>query len=144
MSWNRWSVHWDGTSFAAREVFVGTMNILYHVEEEDDAVDATPLGERLKALVAPEENGQEDKGPGLLRERMAEARHADGSPVFTAATCASLLVFYVFAMQCIATLAATARESGRWKWAWLQLGYQTAFAVLMAFGVYQGMRLIGG
>ncbi|MFM7180946.1 MAG: ferrous iron transport protein B [Verrucomicrobiales bacterium] len=126
------------TSFAAREVFVGTMNILYHVEEEEGEIDATPLGERLGALFQPEE--EEGDGDLLLRERMAEARHPDGSPVFTKATCASLLVFYVFAMQCIATLAATARESGRWKWAWFQFGYQSLFAVIAAFAAY---RLVG-
>lgn len=127
------------TSFAAREVFVGTMNILYRAEEEDGEIDATPLGERLGALFQAGEE-QEEGGDGLLRERMAEARHADGEPVFTKATCASLLVFYVFAMQCMATLAATARESGRWKWAWFQFGYQSLFAILTAFVAY---RLVG-
>ncbi len=127
------------TSFAAREVFVGTMNILYHVEEEEGSIDATPLGERLGALFQPE-GEEEGDGDGLLRERMAEARHADGTPVFTKATCASLLVFYVFAMQCIATLAATARESGRWKWAWFQFGYQSLFALFTAFAAY---RIVG-
>lgn len=129
------------TSFAAREVFVGTMNILYHVEEDSGEVDTTPLGVRLRALVAdPVQGGEDDDNSGLLRDRMAAARHADGTPVFTVATCASLLVFYIYAMQCIATLAATARETGRWKWAWFQLAYQTGFAVLFALVVYQAMR----
>ena len=74
---------------------------------------------------------------------MAAARHADGTPVFTAATCASLLVFYIYAMQCIATLAATARETGQWKWVWFQLAYQTGFAILLALVVYQAMHALG-
>lgn len=123
------------TSFAAREVFVSTMNILYRAGEEDGEIDTTPLGERLSNLFVPAEE-TEDEGL-LLRERMAEARHADGSPVFTTATCASLLVFYVFAMQCIATLAATAREAGRWKWAWFQFTYQSLFALLAALVAYR-------
>jgi ferrous iron transport protein B len=128
------------TSFAAREVFVGTMNILYRAEEEEGAeIDPTPLGERLGALFQPGEEEEED-GNRLLRERMAGAHHPDGAPVFTTATSASLLVFYVFAMQCIATLAATARESGRWKWAWFQFGYQSLFAILMAFATH---RIVG-
>ena len=127
------------TSFAAREVFVGTMNILYRVETETEEVDQTPLGERLRGLVTADSNAadDEDAGADLLRQRMAEARHADGSLVFSTATCASLLVFYVYAMQCIATLAATARETGRWKWAWFQLAYQTSFAIGMALLIYQ-------
>ena len=132
------------TSFAAREVFVGTMNILYHVEEDSGEVDTTPLADRLRALVAEPVDGEsDDASSGLLRDRMAAARHADGAPVFTAATCASLLVFYIYAMQCIATLAATARETGQWKWAWFQLGYQTGFAILLALVVYQAMHALG-
>ena len=133
------------TSFAAREVFVGTMNILYHVEEADTGIDRTPLLERLGGLVAPpsDDAGEEDTTT-LLRDRMASAKHADGTPVFTTATCASLLVFYVYAMQCIATLAATARETGRWKWAIFQLGYQTTFATVFALLVYQLASALGG
>lgn len=127
------------TSFAAREVFVGTMNILYHVEEEEGEIDTTPLAERLGALLKPAGDEAEDGGR-LLRDRMVAARHPDGTAVYTTATSASLLVFYVFAMQCIATLAATAREAGRWKWAWFQLGYQSLFAILMAIATY---RVVG-
>ena len=127
------------TSFAAREVFVSTMNILYHVGDAGAEVDRTSLGDRLRALVHPVEG---EDTTGLLRDRMTEARHPDGSPVFTTATCLSLLVFYIYAMQCVATLVVTRRESGAWKWAAFQLGYQTAFAVLMAFLVFQGVRLL--
>jgi ferrous iron transport protein B len=126
------------TSFAAREVFVSTMSILYHVGEEDGGeTDDTPLWERLAALFAPAGEDDDEAGTRLLLERMGAARHADGSPVFNFASCVSLLLFYVFAMQCVATLAVTRRETGRWKWAWVQLGYQSGFALLVAWAAYQ-------
>ena len=105
------------TSFAAREVFVSTMSVLF--SGSDDAED-----------------------PQVL-ERIKTATRSDGSPVFTTATAASLLVFYVLAMQCLATLVVTRRETGSWKWAVLQFGYMTAVAYAAALVTYTGLRLTG-
>ena len=103
-------------------------------------MDRTPLGQRLRAVARPGEDGVDTTR--LLRQRMAGARHPDGRPVFTPATCCSLLVFYVYAMQCAATLAVTRRESGAWKWAWFQLAYQTTFALLLAALAYQTVHAL--
>jgi len=100
------------TSFAAREVFVGTMATLYSVGEDDSE-------ESL-----------------MLREKMHAAKHPDGSKVYTLATGLSLMIFYVFAMQCMSTLAIVKRETGKWKWPLLQLVYMTALAYLMSLAVY--------
>lgn len=100
------------TSFAAREVFVGTMSVLYAAGNEEETQ--------------------------LLRERMLQARHPEsGEPVFSGATVASLLVFYIFAMQCMSTLAVCYRETSSWKWPLLQLIYMTGLAFLSSFLVYQ-------
>jgi ferrous iron transport protein B len=100
-------------SFAAREVFVSTMSVVYAVESEDE----------------------EDLAP--LRQRLREDRRADGPPVFTPLVCLSLLIFYVFAMQCISTLAIVKRETNTWKWPLFQLGYMTGTAYLLSLAVYQ-------
>ncbi len=100
------------TSFAAREVFVGTMSVLYASGNEGE--------------------------PQYLRERMLQARNPDtGKPVFTSATVASLLVFYIFAMQCMSTLAVSYRETGSFKWPFLQLIYMTGLAFVASLLVYQ-------
>ncbi len=99
------------TSFAAREVFVGTMATLYSVEDDG--------GENL-----------------FLRDKMAMATREDGSKVYTLATGLSLMVFYVFAMQCMSTLAIVRRETRSWKWPLIQLLYMTALAYLMSLLVY--------
>jgi len=100
-------------SFAAREVFNSTMSVVYAVESEDD----------------------ENLDP--LREKLAAERRADGRPVYTPLVCISLLVFYVFAMQCISTIAIVKRETGSWKWALLQLGYMTGTAYVLSLLVFQ-------
>lgn len=100
------------TSFAAREVFVGTMATLYSVGDDDD-------------------------GSLLLKEKMKAAVRPDGSPVFSLATGLSLMIFYVFAMQCMSTLAVVKRETRSWKWPVIQLVYMTALAYLMSWVVYQ-------
>lgn len=100
------------TSFAAREVFVGTMATLYSVEDDG------------------EENA-------TLKEKMHSALRADGTPVYTLATGLSLMVFYVFAMQCMSTLAIVRRETRSWKWPFIQLIYMTALAYVMSWLVYQ-------
>lgn len=101
------------TSFAAREVFVGTMATLYSVGEEEDEQNTT------------------------LRQKMAAAIRPDGSPVYTLPTGLSLLVFYVLAMQCMSTLAIVKRETGKWKWAIIQLIYMTGLAYIFSFIVYR-------
>ncbi len=67
----------------------------------------------------------------------------DGRPVFTPATAASALVFFVLAMQCLPTLAVTRRESGGLKWAALQLGYMSTVAYIAAFIVFQALTAMG-
>jgi ferrous iron transport protein B len=104
------------TSFAAREVFVSTMAVVL-AGAEDDAAAA------------------EDAG---VMNRIRTATRDDGvTPVFTRATSWSVLVFFVLAMQCLPTLAVTARESGHWKWALLQLAWMSAVAYVAAAIVYQ-------
>ena len=97
------------TSFAAREVFVGTMATLYSVEEDDNS----SLREKLRASVWP-----------------------DGKPVYSLATALSLMVFYVLAMQCMSTLAIVKRETGSWKWPTIQFFMMTGLAYVMSWGVY--------
>jgi ferrous iron transport protein B len=106
-------------SFAAREVFNSTMGIVYAVQAEDD-----------------EENVQ-------LREHMAAETWPDGSPVFTPLVCVSIMVFFVFAMQCLSTVAVVKRETNGWKWPLFQVGYMTVAAYMASFIVYQGGRLLG-
>ena len=100
------------TSFAAREVFVGTMATLYSVGEDIDENNAT------------------------LRQKMNAAVRKDGSKVYTLATGLSLLVFYVLAMQCMSTIAVVKRETRSWKWPVIQLIYMTGLAYFMSWGVY--------
>lgn len=100
------------TSFAAREVFVGTMATLYSVGEGADENDNT------------------------LRKKMAAAVRPDGSKVYSLASGLSLLVFYVLAMQCMSTLAVVKRETRSWKWPIIQFIYMTGLAYLMSWMVY--------
>jgi ferrous iron transport protein B len=99
------------TSFLAREVFVSTMAVLTGAEDPDD-------GEGVVAAVK-------------------RSTRPDGSPVFTNATSASLLVFFVLAMQCLPTLAVTRRETGGWRWAGLQLVWMSTVAYAAAFVTYR-------
>jgi len=104
------------TSFAAREVFVGTMATIYSIGSADLENDNT-IKNRMKQEVNPE----------------------TGGPRFTPAVGFSLLIFYLFAMQCMSTLAVVYRETGGWKWPMLQLLYMTALAYVSAWAVYQIM-----
>ncbi len=106
-------------SFAAREVFVGTMSIVYSVENKD------------------EENIEP------LRDTMIAEKRADGRPVFTPLVCIGLMVFYVLAMQCISTVAIVRRETNSWRWPLFQIAYMTALAWIGAFIVFQGGKLLG-
>ena len=104
------------TSFAAREVFVGTMATLYSVEGGKDADRQT------------------------LRQRMESATRSDGSKVYTLATGVSLMLFYAFAMQCMSTLAVVRRETHSWKWPFIQLVYMTGLAYIMSLIAYQLLK----
>jgi ferrous iron transport protein B len=94
------------TSFAAREVFVGTMATLYSVDDEDS---------------------------NTLHRKMENATFSDGSKVYTVATGFSLLLFYAFAMQCMSTLAVVKRETGSWKYPILQFVVMGIVAYLSSF-----------
>jgi ferrous iron transport protein B len=104
------------TSFAAREVFVGTMATLYSVEGGKDADKQT------------------------LRQRMDSAKTANGSKVYTLATGVSLMIFYMLAMQCMSTLAVVRRETRSWKWPAIQLIYMTGLAYVMSLIAYQLLK----
>lgn len=99
------------TSFAAREVFVGTMATLYSVGDSDNEL--------------------------LLKEKMKAAVRPNGKPVFNLASGLSLMIFYVFAMQCMSTLAVVKRETRTWKWPIIQLIYMTGLAYVMSWIAYQ-------
>jgi ferrous iron transport protein B len=72
-----------------------------------------------------------------LRSRLAEERRPDGRPIYSPLVCLSLMVFYVFAMQCVSTIAIVRRETNSWRWPLFQLGYLTGTAYLLALLVYQ-------
>lgn len=99
------------TSFAAREVFVGSLATIYAVH--DDGAENKPLREKL------------------LREK-----RSDGTRVYNLGSGLSLMVFYVFAMQCMATLAVVKRETRSWKWPLIQIGFMGVLAYLGAFITY--------
>lgn len=102
------------TSFAAREVFVGTMATLFSVGESEEGT--------------------------MLRDKMKGAKKANGTPLFSLATGVSLMIFYLFAMQCMSTLAIVRRETRSWKWPFIQLVYMTGIAYLMSFIAYQLLK----
>jgi ferrous iron transport protein B len=102
------------TSFAAREVFVGTMATLYSVGDNDEGM--------------------------LLRDKLHSAKKADGTPLFTLATGISLMLFYLFAMQCMSTLAIVKRETKSWKWPIIQFTYMTGIAYIMSLIAYQLLK----
>ncbi len=100
------------TSFAAREVFVGTMATIYSIGSADDEF--------------------------TVRERMAQERNPlTGEPVYNLATALSLLLFYVFAMQCMSTVAVVKRETKSWKWPAIQFAFMTGLAYLSGLLAYQ-------
>ena len=98
------------SSFAAREVFVGSLATIYSV-------------------------GSEEKTP--IKNRMMQEKRANGQPVFDFATGISLMLFYAFAMQCMSTLAIVKKETNSWRWPMLQLGFMTFIAYLSALSAYQ-------
>lgn len=108
------------TSFAAREVIVSTLAVVYGVGADHAEENADSLYDTLRA-----------------------AKRNDGSPVFNVANCFSLLVFYVLAAQCLPTQAVVRRETKTWKWPAFQLFYMTALAYVAALVVYQVLSRFG-
>jgi ferrous iron transport protein B len=104
---------------AAREVFVGTMSVVYNVERK------------------------KGEAPDMLGETLRKQKRPDGTPVFSTLTCLSILIFFVFSMQCVSTLAVVRRETNSIRWPLFQFCYMTGTAYVLAFLVYQGGHLIG-
>lgn len=99
------------TSFAAREVFVGTMSTIYSIGEEENV--------------------------STIKEKLMSEKDANGDPFFTPARSFSLMIFYLFAMQCVSTLAIVRRETKSWTWPMAQLIYMSGLAYVMAFITYR-------
>jgi ferrous iron transport protein B len=108
-------------SFAAREVFVSTMSLVYNVGKLEDTGEGTQT----------------------LAEVMKTQRHANGAPVYTTLVGITLMVFYVFALQCVSTVAIVRRETNSWKWPVFQWAYMGVLAWVFAFITYQGGKLLG-
>jgi len=108
------------SSFAAREVIVSTLAIVYGVGDDGKGDDRTSLYDSLR-----------------------RAKRTDGTPIFNVATCASLLVFYILAAQCLSTTAVVRRETNSWNWALFQIAYMTGLAYVAALLVYQTLRHFG-
>lgn len=106
-------------AFAAREVFVSTMGLVYGIGEEVD--EETPA----------------------LRDRIKAETHADGRPVYTPLVGLSLMVFFALAAQCMSTLAVVKRETGGYRWPAFLFVYMTVLAYVASLVVYQGGRLLG-
>ena len=96
------------TSFAAREVFVGTMATIYSVDGDAEKIES-------------------------VQQKMHTAKNPDGTPVFTAAVAFSLMMFYAFAMQCASTVAVVYRETKNWRWPAAQFAYMTVLAYVASF-----------
>jgi ferrous iron transport protein B len=104
------------SSFAAREVFVGTMATIYSVEGDADKLES-------------------------VQQKMHSATNPDtGKPVFTLAVAFSLMMFYAFAMQCASTVAVVYRETKDWRWPAAQFAYMTALAYTASFIVYHFLK----
>jgi ferrous iron transport protein B len=106
-------------AFAAREVFVSTMAVVYGLDEGEDQTSPT------------------------LRERVRAQRWPDGSKVFTPLACFSLMAFFALACQCMSTLAVVKRETRTWRWPAFLFAYMTVLAWIASFAIYQGGRLLG-
>ncbi len=107
------------SSFAAREVFVSTMGVIFGVEDNRGA-DPVPL-----------------------RQALRDARWPDGAALFTPLVCLTLMIYYVFAMQCMSTVAVVKRETNSWRWPLFQIGYMTGTAWIVCLVVYQAGRALG-
>ena len=103
------------TSFAAREVFVGTLAVIYNIDNYDDSV------------------GKKEE----IKNIMARETDSNGNKIFTLASGISLLLFYAFAMQCMSTLAIVKKETNSWKWPILQFIIMTALAYFISLISFQ-------
>ena len=108
-------------SFAAREVFNSTMSTVYNVAEAED----------------------EAAGIKILADKLREQRRPDGTVLYTPLLGVTLMVFYVFALQCVSTIAVVRRETNSWRWPAFQWLYMAGLAWVFAFVTYQGGRLLG-
>jgi ferrous iron transport protein B len=108
-------------SFAAREVFVSTMATVYSVEQTDD----------------------EESSMKRLAEMLKQQERPDGKPVYTTLTGLTLMVFYVFALQCVSTVAVVRRETNSWKWPLFQWLYMGALAWGLAFATRHFGLMLG-
>lgn len=106
-------------AFAAREVFVSTLAIVYDLSED------------------------EDENSLALRDKIRNERRSDGSKLYTPLVCLSLMVFFALACQCMSTLAVVKRETNSYRWPAFMFAYMTVLAWVASFIVYQGGKLIG-
>lgn len=106
-------------SFAAREVLVSTLSIIYNVGKEENEESET------------------------LISAIKDAKKEDGTPVWTPLTALTLMVFFVLAMQCMSTVAVVRRETNSWAWTLFMVGYMTVLAYIAAFLTYQGGKFLG-
>lgn len=107
------------TSFAAREVLVSTLSIIYNVGNDADA--------ESESLIKAVQN----------------AKREDGTPAWTPLTALSMMVFFVLACQCMSTLAIVKRETNSWRWPAFMFAYMSVLAYIVSLIVYQGGRLLG-
>jgi ferrous iron transport protein B len=107
------------SSFAAREVFVSSVAVVFSVDQADE------------------------EGLTPLRQALLAAEWPNGEPLFTPLVCFTLMVFYVFAMQCVSTIVIVKRETNSWRWPLFQVVYLTATAYIFSLIVFQGGRLLG-
>ena len=106
-------------SFAAREVLVSTLSIIYNTGKDENEESET------------------------LISAIRDAKKDDGSPVWSPLTALTLMVFFVLAIQCMSTVAVVRRETNSWTWTLFMVGYMTGIAYLAAFLTYQGGKLLG-
>ena len=109
------------SSFAAREVFVSTMSTVYNVGSGDES----------------------ESGKKALVQTLRAQKRLDGLPLYTPLLAITLMVFYVFALQCASTVAVVRRETNSWKWPLFQWLYMGVLAWVLAFVTYQGGRWLG-
>ena len=106
-------------SFAAREVLVSTLSIIYNVGKDEN--------EQSETLISA----------------IRDAKDDSGKPVWTPLTALTLMVFFVLAMQCMSTVAIVRRETNSWSWTLFMVGYMTGLAYIASFLTYQGGRMLG-
>ncbi|HWA87396.1 MAG TPA: ferrous iron transport protein B [Opitutus sp.] len=110
------------SSFAAREVFVSSMAVVFSVEHFDS---------------------DSDKDVAPLLSSLRHATWPDGRTLFTPLVCLTLMIYYVFAMQCMSTVAVVKRETNSWRWPLFQIGYMTGTAWIVCFIVFHAGRSLG-